>query len=83
MFYNPYNTDYLVYNSDDGFGIFWVNANDYPDEVKKNPQNTKQVKYYEIGNYLLEKVGRNNLVSQELINGVNIGYLYQKIQKTK
>ena len=53
MFYNPYNTDYLVYNSDDEFGIFWVNANDYPDEVKKNPQNTKQVKYYEIGNYIL------------------------------
>ena len=79
MFNNPYNTDYLVYNSDDEFGIFWVNAYYYPDEVKKNPQNTKQVKYYEIGNYLLEKVGRNNLVRQELINGVNIGYLYSKI----
>lgn len=79
MFNDPYSTEYLVYNSDDHFGIFQVSAYNYPDEVKQNPQNISIVKSYIIEKYLLEKVGRNNLVRQELIDGVNIGFLYSKI----
>lgn len=72
-------SEYTVYNSEDSFGIFTIDSNDYPDIVKQNPQNISYVNGDDIENFLIENIGRNNLVKQEINNKLMIGFLYSKI----
>lgn len=72
-------SEYTVYNSEDSFGIFPIDSNDYPDIVKQNLQNISYVNGDDIENFLIENIGRNNLVKQEINNKLMIGFLYSKI----
>ena len=72
-------SEYTVYNSEDSFGIFPIDSDDYPDIVKPNPQNLSYVNGDDIENFLIENIGRNNLVKQEINNKLMIGFLYSKI----
>ena len=69
----------FVLVSDLFFGVFEISASCYPEEFTDNMNYVKKVKWSDIRGYLLEKVGRNVLVSKKYDVVLCMGKVFSRI----
>ena len=70
--------EFFVFVSEKHFGVFRVDASDYPQIFKTNLAFTKLVEYSSINNYLLDRVGKNCLIKNRYKLPFDIGRLVER-----
>lgn len=68
--------EYFVFISEKYFGVFRLDAKDYPEEFNRNPQNIHVVEGYQLAKFLINSIGRNILIYHDFIFPHDIGKLF-------
>ena len=71
-------TEYFVLVTEQHFGVFAIEAKDYPEVFRRNMNCVKCMRANEIEGYLLKTVGRNNLIKSQFKMFIGFGRVYSR-----